>query len=275
MTVGRGLTLAVVALFLGCGGGADGPGDPAGPNPDDVPSPLPPPPPPPAPPDTVSPMGLALPVSAGDLLEGAIVNPFGVVRSSLDTGETGHGGIDLVSAQGTAIHAVGDGLIVSVDPASDAFPGDEVRLLLGGDSSSGEGWVFLYEHVSLMAGLGVGSTVIRGQQIATNPLEIGRANHLELAWAFNDFQFHRDQRCWVEHLEASARNALGDRFDNVLRVHPDFIGVWEAVDFNEGMLPFKELLDVAKYPDGAQLCYPKGTDERIPATTAAAARGRG
>lgn len=33
-----------------------------------------------------------------------------------------------------------------------------------------------------------------------------------------------------------------------------------AIDFNEGMLPFEELLNIAKYPDGPQLCYRKGTD---------------
>ena len=133
------------------------------------------------------------------------------------------------------------------------------------DSSSGEGWVFLYEHISLSAGLGVGSSVTRGQQIATNPLEGRISNHLELAWAFNNFLFHRDQRCWVEHLEAAERATLQDRFDDVLRVHGDFVGAWSTVDFNEGMLPFKELLNTAKYPDGPQLCYPPGTDERVPA----------
>ena len=77
--------------------------------------------------------------------------------------------------------------------------------------------------------------------------------------------FHRDQRCWVDHLEAAERSAIEDRFNNVLRVHPDFIGVWSQVDFNEGMLPFKELLNAIPYPDGPQLCYLKGTDVRVPA----------
>ena len=203
---------------------------------------------------------------AAALLEGAIVNPFGIVRSSLDLGEVGHPGIDLVSAQGTAIHAVGDGVIVSVAAATDGFPGDLVRLLLSTDAPEGEGWVFLYEHISLLAGLDVGSTVTRGEQIATNPLEIGRSNHLELAWVFNNFLFHRDQRCWVVHLEPAERTALEDRFNDVLRVHADFAGVWSQVDFNEGMLPFKELLNITTYPDGPQLCYPKGTDVRVPAT---------
>ena len=222
--------------------------------------------------DTLPPVDLALPVPAAALLEGAIVNPFGVVRSSLDLDVLGHSGIDLVSAQGTAIHAVGDGVIVSVDAAADGFPGHAVRLLLSTDAPDGEGWVFLYEHISFLAGLDVGSTVTRGEQIATNPLEIGRSNHLELTWVFNNFLFHRNQTCWVSQLEAAERTALEDRFNNVLRVHADFVGVWSQVDFNEGMLPFKELLNIVTYPDGPQLCYLKGTDVRVPATPVSAPR---
>ena len=252
------LVLAVTVLFLACGGGGDGSpsSDPTGPDANDTPPPV----------DTLPPVDLALPVPAAALLEGAIVNPFGVVRSSLDLGEVGHSGIDLVSAQGTAIHAVGDGVIVSVDAATDGFPGDAVRLLLSTGAPQGEGWVFLYEHISLLAGLDVGSTVTRGEQIAINPLEIGRSNHLELAWVFNNFLFHRNQSCWVVQLGPAERTALEDRFNNVLRVHADFVGVWSQVDFNEGMLPFKGLLNIVTFPDGPQLCYPRGTDVRAPAT---------
>ena len=246
------LTAATV-LILACDGGSEGSpsSEPTGPDVN----------------DTVDqpPVNLALPVPAAALLEGAIVNPFGVVRSSLDLVEFGHSGIDLVSAQGTAIHAVADGLIVTVDAATDGFPGDAVRLLLSTDAPQGEGWVFLYEHISLLAGLGVGSTVARGEQIAMNPLEIGRSNHLEVAWVFNNFLFHRDQRCWVVDLEPTERTALEERFNSVLRVHADFVGVWSQVDFNEGMLPFKELLNIATYPDGPQMCYPRGTDVLVPA----------
>ena len=113
----RPLTLATVTvLFLACGDGGDGspPSDLTGPDVDDTAGP--------PPVDTLPPVDLALPVPAAALLEGAIVNPFGIVRSSLDLGEVGHPGIDLVSAQGTAIHAVGDGVIVSVAAATDGFP---------------------------------------------------------------------------------------------------------------------------------------------------------
>ena len=259
LNVERQLALAAATvLFLACGGDGLTSGDSTGPGANDAVG--------------LPPVDLALPVPAAALLEGAIVNPFGVVRSSLDLVELGHSGIDLVSAQGTAIYAVGDGVIVSADDATDGFPGDAVRLLLSTDAPQGEGWVFLYEHISLLAGLEVGSTVTRGEQIATNPLEIGRSNHLELAWVFNNFLFHRDQRCWVVQLEPTERTALEERFNNVLRVHPDFVGVWSQVDFNEGMLPFKELLNIATYSDGPQMCYPKGTDVRVPATPVSAPR---
>ena len=265
LNVERQLALvAATVLFLACGGGDDGSssGDPTGPDANDTPLPG----------DALVPVELALPVPAAALLEGAMVNPFGVVRSSRDLAELGHSGIDLVTAQGTAIHAVGDGVIVSVDAATDGFPGDAVRLLLSTDAPEGEGWVLLCEHISLLAGLDVGSSVTRGEQIATNPLEIGRSNHFELAWVFNNFLFHRNQTCWVVQLEAAERAALESRFNDVIRVHPDFVGAWSQVDFNESMLPFKELLNIVTYPDGPQICYPNGTDVRVPAAAVSAPR---
>jgi len=50
----------------------------------------------------------------------------------------------------------------------------------------------------------------------------------------------------------------------VIRVHPTFISAWETVDFNEGMLPFKQLLDATLFPFGALMYYPPGTDVRVP-----------
>ena len=96
---------AVTVLFLACTVAGDGSSssDPTGPDANDTAPAV----------DTLPPVNLALPVPAAALLEGAIVNPFGVVRSSLDLGVLGHSGIDLVSAQGTAIHTVGDGTSAS------------------------------------------------------------------------------------------------------------------------------------------------------------------
>ena len=48
---------------------------------------------------------------------------------------------------------------------------------------------------------------------------------------------------------------------------PRFIAAWQTVTFNEGRLPFLELLNTTKYPDGARLCYQPGTDERVDAST--------
>ena len=259
LNVERQLALAAATvLFLACGGDGLTSGDSTGPGANDSVG--------------LPPVDLALPVPAAALLEGAMVNPFGVVRSSRDLAELGHSGIDLVTAQGTAIYAVGDGVIVSVDVATDGFSGDAVRLLLSTDAPEGEGWVLLYEHISLLAGLDVGSSVTGGEQIATNPLEIGRSNHFELAWVFNNFLFHRNQTCWVVQLEAAERAALESRFNDVIRVHPDFVGAWSQVDFNEGMLPFKELLNIVTYPDGPQICYPNGTDVRVAAAAVSAPR---
>ena len=245
---GHLVTIALLVSSLSACGGDDA-GDPLAPDDPEAPQAA----------DTTTPTGLALPVAVGQIIEGAIVNPFGVVRSSLDRADTGHSGIDLVLATGAPLFAVADGVIISVAAATDGFPGQLVRILIGSDAGTGEGWMFLYEHVQLTQGLGVGSTVLRGQQIAENPLDgASRSNHLELFWGFNDFQFNRDQSCWVDQLGSEQRAELLDRFNKVLRVHHDFISVWRAVDFNEGMLPFKELLDVSRFPSGALMCYPKG-----------------
>ena len=50
-----------------------------------------------------------------------------------------------------------------------------------------------------------------------------------------------------------------------VRTGPRFISSWQA-NTREGQLPFRELLNAEKYPGGAQLCYPRGTDVRMPAS---------
>ncbi len=253
------LSLAVIALIVGCGnGGGDGSDgnrddgsdgnldDGSDGNLD----------------DSAPPTGLATPMAPGSIVEGSMVNSFGVVRSSLDLSSLGHSGIDLVSEIGVPIYAVADGVIVIAEAATDGRGGTNVKLLIGTDTSSGTGWVFNYEHVSLLRGLDVGSVVTKGQQIATTTQDMYSSTHLDLAHAFNDFLFYENQTCWVEQLDTTDRVALEDRFDNILRVHPDFISSWQTVTM-EGMLPWRELLDPTNYPDGPQLCYPKGTDVRV------------
>ena len=252
------LSLAVIALIVGCNGegdGSDGNLDGSAPPTQDDSAP-------PTQDDSAPPTGLATPIAPGSIAEGSMVNSFGVVRSSLDLSSLGHSGIDLVSEIGVPIYAVTDGVIVIAEAATDGRGGTNVKLLIGTDTSSGTGWVFNYEHVSLLSALDVGSVVTKGQQIATTTQDMFSSTHLELAHAFNDFLFHENQMCWVEQLDTTDRVALEDRFDNVLRVHPDFISSWQTVTM-EGMLPWIELLDPTNYPDGPQLCYTKGTDVRV------------
>lgn len=207
-----------------------------------------------------SPTGLTMPVAVSNITARAI-NPFGVVRFSLDQGSTGHGGIDLFPGSGASIFAVKAGIIVSIEDGG-AKDGKVVKLLFGSDTGTGEGWGFIYETVNPASGIAVNTQVTKGQVIATNANTAGFANHLELTFFFNSFQFSKNQTCWVNQLDASDKAAFLDRFNNVLRLDSTFIGFWQT-DQREGKLPFKQLLDTTLYPDGAQLCYDKGTDVRI------------
>ena len=209
------------------------------------------------------PTGLAMPFRVDDINLRGVINPFGIVRSSLDLGSIGHPGIDIPLNTGSPIFAVANGTIVTVGPSIDSRPGSLVKILLAADSTPGSGWVYLYEHVTLLGGLRVDSVVTRGQQIATNPLDPAFGNHLELAHTFNNYGFHEHQTCWVDQLDGSARTDFVNRFNTTLRTDPRFIAAWQTVTFNEGRLPFRELLNTMKYPDGARLCYPPGTDERV------------
>ena len=206
------------------------------------------------------PTGLAMTIRVDDINLLGVINPFGVVRGSRDRAAVGHAGIDVPLNSGAPLFAVGTGPILSVRPSVDSRPGDLVRILLAADSMPGTGWVFLYEHVTLLNGLGVGSIVSRGQQMATNSMETGRNNHLELSHVFNELEFTENQTCWVDQLDGLARTGFVNRFNTELRTDPRFISAWQSVD--EG-LPFRELLNTEKYPDGARMCYPPGTDERV------------
>ena len=195
-------------------------------------------------------------------LEGVPINPFGIVRSALDQGPEGHPGIDLPSAAGTPILAVAAGRIVTVGQAEPYhLPGQEVRLLIGEGPEAGTGWVFLYTHVALAAGIRIGTEVAAGRPFANKPLSPSDGNHFELAWAFNDFRFHQDRICWVHQLNGAERTSFEEHFNTVLRTDPRFIDGWMNMTF-EGRFPFRALLDTQLFPEGAQLCYPPGTDVR-------------
>ena len=212
--------------------------------------------------ESTPPTSLSLPVNISGIVLVGLINPFGVVRSSLDSPSVGHSGIDLPSNTGAPIFAVASGEIILMEPETDGMPGSEIWLLIAPASSPGTGWVFLYEHVNPLPGLTVGSRVVRRQQIATNAQNPSFTNHLELSFVFNEQGFRRSQTCWVDQLDAGVRTRLLDRFNNELRTNQRFIDGWTTVQF-EGKLPFKELLNTEKYPDGARLCYRPGTDERV------------
>ena len=195
-------------------------------------------------------------------LGGAPINPFGVVRSELDEGPVGHPGIDLPSAIGTPVLAVAAGRIVTIRQAEPHnLAGQEVRLLIAEGTEAGTGWVFLYAHVSLTAGISHGTEVGAGEPFANSPLSSSDGNHFELAWAFEDFRVHQDPICWVYQLDGSKRMSLEEHFNTVLRTDSRFISGWMSTTF-EGRFPFRALLDAQLFPEGAQLCYPTGTDVR-------------
>jgi len=266
--------LAVTALIAACGGGSGGgaasegptagpspvtgtgtptPGDGGGGGGETAPTPV-----------GGIPIGLGLPMEPGAVnLQGA-VNPFGVVRFSRDRPDVGHAGIDIPVDEGTPFFVVGDGRILSVEAATDGFPGDDVQVLLSPGATEGTGWIFEYEHLNLEVSLGVGSQVLRGQVIGTSSTLAARSNHLELSEVFNEQGFTRNQTCWVTQLDAGDRARLENHFNNVLRTDPRFISSWQTI-VEEGLFVFRELLNVEKYPNGAQLCYPRGTDPRVPA----------
>ena len=271
--------LAMTALVAACGGGSGGgaasPGPTAGPSPvtgtgtptagdgggdgggggdgDTAPPPV-----------GGIPTGLGLPVEPTAVNLRGVINPFGIVRWSLDRSDVGHPGIDIPVDEGTPFVAVGDGRIVSIEAATDGLSGDAVKVLLSPGATEGTGWGFIYEHLNVAPSLGVGSQVSRGQAIGTSATSAAFTNHLELSDLFNGFRFQQNQTCWVTQLEAGDRSRLENHFNNVLRTDPRFISSWQTI-VQEGLFVFRELLNVEKYPNGAQLCYPRGTDPRVPA----------
>ncbi len=191
------------------------------------------------------------------------IDPFGVIRWSLDTGG-GHPGIDLSISSGDPIYAVADGVIVNLSAPQEQnpggggiLPGYKITLYIGSDPDAKSGWVFFYESVELEPGIGLNSRVKRGQVIGRNA---GMGHHLELAYAFDGFSTRESRVCWADQLEASEKAAFFDRF-NSIRASNAFINYWQNNQRN-GQFPFQGLLDTGRYPAGAQLCYPLGTDVR-------------
>lgn len=212
---------------------------------------------------SAAPQGLFLPFRTEDVGEGnGFISPFGIIRHSRDAGH-GHGGIDIPLNQDAPVYAVADGAILSVEESSDGAGGFDVKLLILG--SGGEGWGFLYEHIDLEPGISVDSTVTKGQLIGRNGLTTDRRNnHLQLTYMFNDYRFYRDQRCWVDHLDASSKETVLAYFDS-LKTKETFLAQWRNAS-EEGMNAYKELLNREKSPEGPQLCYSLGLEVRVSVT---------
>ena len=211
--------------------------------------------------NTEAPQDLALPFGVEDLdLFIDMISPFGLIRHSKDR-NFGHGGIDIPLNVGDPIYAVGSGTIIKNKLATDGRGGYDITLYLKEGDREGEAWVFLYEHFELEQNIEVGTKVQKGQLIGKSVINFG-SNHMGLIYLFSDLQNSKDNRCWVDHLTAEDKEKFEGEF-NKLKTTPKFIRAWNDVN-EEGMYPTRGALDKEKYPDGPQLCYPLGTDVRIP-----------
>jgi len=211
--------------------------------------------------DNSPPTDLALPFAIEDFAGKGqdFASPFGIIRKAADQG-IGHGGLDIPLVKGDEIFAPGSGEILSVEFAPDRRGGDDVVVLLKQSSFTGEGWIFIFEHITLNQDLGVGSKVKRGEQIGVSAIVTRSNNHMQLTYAFNNYLYYRDSRCWVDHLESVDRQAFGAVFESG---KAELALGWSTAS-EEGFYPYKGLLDPEKYPDGPRPCYPMGTDARIP-----------
>ncbi len=213
----------------------------------------------------VVPKGFALPVNLDDVtVVRQTLTPFGLYRHSKDREGLGHGGIDLPMVASAPFYAMAAGTIVSDTPSVDFRPGRVIVMRITSGDRAGEGWVLIYEHITLAPDLRVGSELRRGQLLGYNAMDPGVSNnHVELAYAFNNLEFWRLKSCWPDQLADADRTSLSDQFNNTIRTSAAFIASWRTA-VSEGFFPYRALLDTARFPDGAQLCYPVGTDAREP-----------
>ena len=213
----------------------------------------------------VVPQGLALPVNLADItVARQTLTPFGLYRHSKDREGLGHGGIDLPMVASAPFYAMAAGTIVSDTPSVDFRPGRVIVMRITSGDRAGEGWVLIYEHITLAPGLRVGSDLRRGQLLGNNAMDPGVSNnHVELAYAFNNLEFWRLKTCWPDQLADADRTFLSVRFNDTIRTNEAFIASWRTAA-DEGFYPYRALLDAARFPEGAQLCYPVGTDVREP-----------
>ena len=72
--------------------------------------------------------------------------------------------------------------------------------------------------------------------------------------------FTSNNTYWVDFL---ADSTFAAHFTETIRADSLFISGWEDAE-EEGQFPFRGFLDLEQYPEGAKLCYPLGTDVRMP-----------
>ena len=208
-----------------------------------------------------APTNLALPIVVNDIdTINGLLSPYGIIRKSGDGG-IGHGGIDFPLVNGSPIYAVAEGTIIK-NYVEDVGGGKTVDVLIVPGEFQGEGWIFKYDHMALEAGLAVGSNVQKGQKIGTNAFEQRGNNHIGLEYHVNNFSIARTKICWVDLLEPTARQQLEDKFNQIKKTQT-FLESWQTANA-ESYYQYKGLLNKTKYPDGPQLCYPLGTDTRVP-----------
>jgi len=202
---------------------------------------------------------LSLPINLEDYTpDVGIINPLGLVRSSKDN-NIGHPGIDFPIKKGSEHLAVADGEIIEVTSAGDPWGGEKITQLLE-ITGEGKGWTFIYEHAKSV--VKEGDKVVRGQVVAINQAPERFTNHFGLVEAFNDYQYSGLGVCWPDLLKDSDKSELDSWFDQV-KTSERFLERWRNVN-EEGAYSSRELLNVKKYPNGPQLCYPENTDVRIP-----------
>lgn len=211
-----------------------------------------------------APANLALPFDVEDMGGGnEFLTPFGLIRHKRDKGH-GHAGIDVPLSKGDNIYAVSDGTIIINEPATDGGEGgnregNNIVLLITEGYRRGEGWAFLYEHISLNSGIDIGSKVSKKQLIGKSALSNGN-NHLGLVYYFNDFKYVREPKCWVEHLDKEDKQKLLDVWGKI-KTNSEFIESWRNA-FEDGAYPYRALLNRNNFPSGPQLCYKYGLDVR-------------
>lgn len=204
---------------------------------------------------------IALPFNINQVdMEDGIFSPFGVYRKTGDLIGLGHSGIDIPLVTGAEIYAANSGKIVSITKPADGRPGNNVKIIFDGDKN-GNGIGFYYENINPIETMKVGTKVIKGQVFAKNALGKYANTHFQLAYWYNNFEYFKDSTCWINELGSKDKLAITAMFEKQ-SLTQKFINDWNTVT-EEGKFTYKGLLDLEKFPEGPQLCYPPGTDGRI------------